>query len=93
MAPTPKPKPKKTNMAMPTREAAARMKTVKAASKMTPREAAARKIGSESLARRQSENTTGMWSNDKPRGQKVPTAPKYKDPTKIKGFAYGKKTQ
>lgn len=68
-------------------------KVVKAASKMTPREAAARKIASESLARRQSENTTGMWSNDNPRGQKIPKTPKYKDPTKTKGFAYGRKTQ
>ena len=69
-------------------------KAVKSASKMTPRETAARKIASESLARRQSENTTGMWSNDNPRGQKAPAKqPKYKDPTKIKGFAYGRKTQ
>ena len=82
MAPAPKPKPK-----------AVAKKAVKAASKMTPREAASRKIASENLAARQSANTTGMWSNDKPRGQKVPKAPKYKDPTKIKGFAYGRKTQ
>ena len=90
MAPAPKPKPKA--VAKKAVKAASKM-TPREAAKMTPREAASRKIASENLAARQSANTTGMWSNDKPRGQKVPKAPKYKDPTKIKGFAYGRKTQ